>query len=114
VRWRPSTGPTASDGHEIPEVEGGEWSPHIELDRYDAVRVTAVIDPTLDAAQRDVSGTVIQASAPVSVFGGTWLYPPSDYKPHEQAHETPGPAPAAPMDVTRWMPALLMVACSQY
>lgn len=71
VRWLPARGPTAGDGDEIPEVPAGQWSPEVELDRYEAARVTAVIDPSLPASQLDVSGTVVEASAPVAVFAGS-------------------------------------------
>lgn len=69
VRWRPRQD-TAGDGAAFDQVRGGEWSPPVVLDRYESLRVVGIASLT-DAWQGDVSGTVIEASAPVAVTAGS-------------------------------------------
>jgi hypothetical protein len=69
VRWRPRQD-TAGDGAAIDPVRSGEWSPMVVLDRYESLRVVGIASPT-DPWQGDVSGTVVEASAPVAVTAGS-------------------------------------------
>lgn len=69
VRWRPRD-VTAGDEETIPTVPAGEWSPSVVLDRYQVLRVTGVASRT-DPRSGDVSGTVVEASAPVAVTAGS-------------------------------------------
>lgn len=66
VQWTPLTAVTAGDGASIPDVEPGQTG-SVTLERYDVLRVVASA-ASLD--ERDVSGTVIEADAPVAVVSG--------------------------------------------
>jgi len=70
VSWRPLLAATA-EGPGVPRVEPGQWSPEIILHRHEALLVIATTDPSASARERDVSGTVIESSAPIRVVGGS-------------------------------------------
>lgn len=70
VRWKNARAATAGDGDRVPAVAAGQWSPELRLDAHEAVLVTAATGPG-DPTTRDVTGTVLEASAPVQVTGGS-------------------------------------------
>lgn len=73
VEWTAPRSPwlvgTAGDAGRIPEVEPGATGT-IVLDRFEVVRIAASSrEPNAD--RRDVSGTVVSASRPIRLVGGT-------------------------------------------
>lgn len=70
VRWLPRGAATAGDDDRVPAADAGEWSPELWLDAHESVLVTAVMGPG-DPRSRDVTGTVIEASAPIGVTSGS-------------------------------------------
>lgn len=69
VRWRPKTTATEGDDATIPAVNAGQWSPEVRLGRHEVVLVTAL--PGQPGSNGDVSGTLIEASAPIAVTSGS-------------------------------------------
>lgn len=68
VGWRPTQDPTSGNSLPLPPAEPGERV-ELTLNRYDWVRVHAVDQALTLLPTADVSGTVIDASAPVAAFG---------------------------------------------
>ncbi len=70
VRWRPPVD-TAGDGDTLAPVVGGRWSESVVLSRHESLRVRGTPTAESDWSRGDVSGTVIEASAPVVAIGGS-------------------------------------------
>ncbi|MEX1364538.1 MAG: IgGFc-binding protein [Nannocystaceae bacterium] len=69
VRWRPRQGSTAA-ATGVPEVEAGQWSPTLVLRRHEVLRILAA-GRGGGPSEHDVSGTLIETSAPVRVVAGS-------------------------------------------
>lgn len=69
VRWQPRS-PTTGDGDDVPAVAAGAWSPPIELDPGEALRVTGASAPPSEPEAGDLSGTLVEADAPIVVVAG--------------------------------------------
>ena len=69
VRWRPSA-PTVGDGDDIPSVASGAWSPSVALAPGEALRVTGASAPPTQPDAGDLSGTLVEADAPIAVIAG--------------------------------------------
>lgn len=69
VRWQPRGGATAA-ATDVPQVEAGQWSPSVVLRRHEVLRIVAA-DRGGGPSEQDVSGTVIEATAPVRVVAGS-------------------------------------------
>jgi hypothetical protein len=71
VRFLPRHVDTAAGGDGVDAVPAGQWSDWIELDRNESILVVPDADVTASHDRRDLSGTVIEASAPVQATVGT-------------------------------------------
>ena len=70
VRWLAQFAGTAGTGIPIDPVPVGEWSEEYVVNRFEGVRVMAEYNEA-DPHASDVSGMVIEASAPIYVIGGS-------------------------------------------
>jgi hypothetical protein len=71
IRWQAQFAATSGNQVPIDPVAAGEWSMEYPLARFQGVRVIAANDPDDMDHNSDVSGTVIEADAPVAVIGGS-------------------------------------------
>jgi hypothetical protein len=71
IRWLPLGAATDADGAGIDAVAAGEWSRTLVLDRHEAARITAAITGGNDPGRSDLSGTIVEASAPIRIVSGT-------------------------------------------
>ena len=71
VRWLAQFAPTQGTGIPIAPVSTGEWSPQYTVDRFEGVRVVASFDGVEDPHDADVSGMVVEATAPIYVVAGS-------------------------------------------
>ena len=71
IRWQAQFAATSGNQVPIDPVAIGEWSADYALERFQGVRVIAANDPDDMDHNSDVSGTVIEATAPVAMIGGT-------------------------------------------
>lgn len=72
IRWLAQFAATAGNGLPIDQVEEGEWSQDVKLNRYETLRVTASRNVNEENPHlRDVSGTVIEADKPIWVVGAS-------------------------------------------
>jgi hypothetical protein len=70
VRYRPRQA-TAGAGDLIAPVAAGQWSPTVSLRRHESLRLAGANPSETQPWRGDVSGTVVEASKPVAVIGGT-------------------------------------------
>lgn len=71
VRWLAQFAPTLGTGFPIEPVPAGEWSKEYTVGRFEGMRITASFENLENPHDSDVSGMVVEATAPIYVIGGS-------------------------------------------